>query len=285
MMKDYYSILHVLPSAEIDVIKAAYKALARKYHPDTFDGVKAYASKRMQEINDAFGVIGDPEKRKKYDAERNAANQEDEFTSNDNDVDTRLEEDWLVACKYCPEATDSFNHLNKLSRSLAFTFKSYLLDSKQFSECMIIRDKFRAEFLKNYFGSNPAIQEIGEKLVLAGELKAAKSVNRTVKVMGASLDPDKLIEMLWDDFPQLKPKTDAKRSLSRERELFSIIKEDPYNWAYYDELLNVLKVPFKVSFLGNYIITHRGRSESIPANLMQEWVINNLGNLPQFRNI
>ena len=54
-MKDYYSILHVLPSAEIDVIKAAYKALARKYHPDTFVGDKAYASKRMQEINDAFG--------------------------------------------------------------------------------------------------------------------------------------------------------------------------------------------------------------------------------------
>jgi len=71
-MKDYYSILHVLPSAEIDVIKAAYKALARKYHPDTFDGDKKYASQRMQEINDSFGVIGDPEKRNKYDAERKA---------------------------------------------------------------------------------------------------------------------------------------------------------------------------------------------------------------------
>ena len=50
-MKDYYAILHVLPSAEIDVIKAAYRALSRKYHPDTFEGDKAYASKRMQEIN------------------------------------------------------------------------------------------------------------------------------------------------------------------------------------------------------------------------------------------
>jgi len=293
-MKDYYSILHVLPSAEIDVIKAAYKALARKYHPDTFNGDKAYAGKRMQEINDAFGVIGDPDKRKKYDAERKAANQEDEFTSNDNDVDTRLEEDWLVACKYCPEATEGYNHLNKLSRSLAFAFKSYLLDSKQFSECQTIRDKFRTEFLNNYFGSNPAVQEIGEKLVLAGELKAAKSVNRAVKVMGGTLDVNNAIKSLHADYPHLKDKLKLDTSeILKLQLLFCQIRDNKNNLLVYEDsislcekLLKSLNIPFEVnSFWGYFRITYQGSARRVSNRNMCRWIVNALGSHPHFRDI
>ena len=283
-MKDYYSILHVLPSAEIDVIKAAYRALSRKYHPDTYAGDKAYAGKRMQEINDAFGVIGDPEKRKKYDAERKAANQEDEFTSNDNDVDTRLEEDWMVACKYCPEATESFIHLNKLSRSLAFAFKSYLLDSKQFSECQTIRDKFRAEFLNNYFGSNPAVQEIGEKLVLAGELKAAKSVNRAVKVMGASLVVINLIKTLKPEYPHVLVVQTLNSTNTKSQKLFLEISRNPYNWNLYHELFNILGITYEVTIWGNYKFTYQGKTITVRDSLMGKWVADNLSNHPDFKN-
>jgi len=270
-MKDYYSILHVLPSAEIDVIKAAYKALARKYHPDTFDGDKAYASKRMQEINDAFGVIGDPEKRKKYDSERKAANQEDEFASNGVENDAQLEADWTVACKYCPEAMNSFTHLNKLSHSLAFAFKSYLLDSKQFSECKHIRDKFRAEFLKNYFGSDLVVQEIGEHLVLTGELSVAKAVNRAVKVMGTSLSVNTLIETLEADYPYLKERIRPKSQC-----LLNEINRDPYNWALYRELFKTLDIPYSVNFWGTYKLTYQGKSVSVTDSQLGQWVLANL---------
>jgi len=285
-MKDYYSILHVLPSAEIDVIRAAYKALARKYHPDTFDGDKAYASKRMQEINDAFGVIGDPDKRKKYDAEREKENQEADFSSNDNDVDARLEEDWVVACKYCPEAKESFSHLSKLSRSLAFAFKSYLLDSKQFSECKTIRDKFRAEFLKNYFGSNPEIQSIGEKLVLAGELKAAKSINRAVKVMGHSLIVSTLVEKLNADFSHLKVYYGNKHEQepSKARQLLSELKGNPYNWDLQKELLQTLNIPYELSIWGNYKITYQGKLIRLDTYEFNRWILDLFANDPSFRN-
>src|ERR1041384_4312421 len=64
--KDYYSSLGVAKTASQKEIKAAYRKLARKHHPDVNQGDKS-AEGRFKEINEAYEVIGDPEKRKKYD--------------------------------------------------------------------------------------------------------------------------------------------------------------------------------------------------------------------------
>ena len=52
--KDYYAILGVHPTAEIAVIEAAYKALAKRYHPDMNQDNPDEAKRRMQDINEAF---------------------------------------------------------------------------------------------------------------------------------------------------------------------------------------------------------------------------------------
>lgn len=67
--KDYYAILSVLPTAEDVVIRAAYKALAHRYHPDRYDGSSDEANLRMTDINEANSILRDPEKRKAYDVE------------------------------------------------------------------------------------------------------------------------------------------------------------------------------------------------------------------------
>jgi DnaJ-class molecular chaperone len=68
-MLDYYRILEVTSEATDKDIKAAYRRLAKKYHPDVIkddpDG-----NKKMYEIQEAYGVLGDEEKRKQYDAAR-----------------------------------------------------------------------------------------------------------------------------------------------------------------------------------------------------------------------
>ena len=61
--KDYYLILQVQPSAEPEVIQAAYRRLARKYHPDVEDDSPA----RMQDLNEAYEVLSRPDKRAAYD--------------------------------------------------------------------------------------------------------------------------------------------------------------------------------------------------------------------------
>lgn len=64
--KDYYKILGVTKSASQAEIKKAYRALAKKYHPDKNKGDKA-AEDKFKNISEAYEVIGDPEKRKQYD--------------------------------------------------------------------------------------------------------------------------------------------------------------------------------------------------------------------------
>ena len=63
---DYYKVLGVEPSASQADIKKAYRRLAKKYHPDT-NGNSPDAQKMFQAVNEANEVLGDPEKRKKYD--------------------------------------------------------------------------------------------------------------------------------------------------------------------------------------------------------------------------
>lgn len=64
--KDYYKILNVSRGASTDDIKKAFRKLARKYHPDVNPGDKK-AEEKFKEINEAYEVLSDPEKRKKYD--------------------------------------------------------------------------------------------------------------------------------------------------------------------------------------------------------------------------
>jgi hypothetical protein len=65
--KDYYRILQVDPSAEPEVIKAAYDKLARKYHPDI--NKDRAAGSRMSDINEAYEILKDLARRKLYHAE------------------------------------------------------------------------------------------------------------------------------------------------------------------------------------------------------------------------
>ena len=64
--KDYYSILGVKRDASPEEIKKAYRALARKYHPDVAKD-KVAGEAKFKEINEAHEVLSDPEKRRKYD--------------------------------------------------------------------------------------------------------------------------------------------------------------------------------------------------------------------------
>ncbi len=63
--KDYYQFLGVPKDATADALKKAFRKLARKYHPDVSKEVDAEA--RMREVNEAYAVLSDPEKRVAYD--------------------------------------------------------------------------------------------------------------------------------------------------------------------------------------------------------------------------
>jgi DnaJ-class molecular chaperone len=81
--KDYYAILGVAKTAAAKDIKSAYRKLAKKWHPDANSANQKEAEEKFKDIQEAYEVLGDPEKRSKYDvlgsdwqqAARNSAQQ------------------------------------------------------------------------------------------------------------------------------------------------------------------------------------------------------------------
>lgn len=75
-METLYDILEVSRKASKEVIEKAYKTLAKKYHPDLQTAEnKEYAEKRMKEINEAYDILSDEQKRKVYDEKLEAEEQ------------------------------------------------------------------------------------------------------------------------------------------------------------------------------------------------------------------
>jgi len=67
MAKDFYQILGINRNAPDKEIKKAYRRLAMQYHPDRNPGKEKWANEKFKEINEAYAVLGDPEKRRQYD--------------------------------------------------------------------------------------------------------------------------------------------------------------------------------------------------------------------------
>ena len=67
MAKDYYQILGVPKNASAQQIKKTYRKLAMEYHPDRNPGKEKWANEKFKEINEAFGVLGDPANKRQYD--------------------------------------------------------------------------------------------------------------------------------------------------------------------------------------------------------------------------
>lgn len=98
-MSNLYEILEVSEKASKEVIEKAYKVLAKRYHPDLQEEKdKKQAEEKMKQINEAYTILIDDEKRKAYDIELNAKRQEEiqkkmqENTKVNNEI-TRVEQE------------------------------------------------------------------------------------------------------------------------------------------------------------------------------------------------
>jgi curved DNA-binding protein CbpA len=70
---DLYAELGVTPQAEPEVIRAAFRALAQRYHPDRQAGASGLWVAKMARINQAYSVLSQPERRRAYDLSRYAS--------------------------------------------------------------------------------------------------------------------------------------------------------------------------------------------------------------------
>lgn len=203
--KDYYATLGVLPTAEDIVIRAAYKALAQRYHPDRFNGSKEEANTRMAEINEAYEVLSDPVRRKDYDTSRGSNTQSGEpyFGEKSNDAPPSfdpLEYDWGIALKYYPDLAELEAKLSKISWRLAYSFRAHLLEVKLFDQRTKVAEALEQKFLETYFGTNAKILSFARDLIALGHKTASKMLNETVRVLGSRIEADLVVKKIRDEF-------------------------------------------------------------------------------------
>ena len=157
--KDYYAILGVLPSAEVETIQAVYRALSKKYHPDVSREDPASAEAKMREINEAYEILSDATKRKRYDDARPDTQsagstfyeEEDDSGNTSSYADPDLDENWKRIIDYYPDLEKHRKNLELLSQDLAFTYKAYMVTERKFESEQNIHRELEANFLRKYF--------------------------------------------------------------------------------------------------------------------------------------
>jgi curved DNA-binding protein CbpA len=135
MSDNYYQILGIQEKAEDIVVRAAYRALAQRYHPDKSDLPKAIATQKMALIQEAYEVLSDPTKRAQYDAlgrpsRSNTKSPGAGFTTPPtarpiNDLDAQA---WELLVHSYPQLRQNFSQIEKKNIHLANTYKNLLLE-------------------------------------------------------------------------------------------------------------------------------------------------------------
>jgi curved DNA-binding protein CbpA len=255
--KTYYEILGVLPDAEDIVIRAAYRSLSQKYHPDKWTDDKKFSTERMSNINRSYEILSDATKRAKYDDELGASKNGTAFDSESDKEDefqdfySQSEKDWKLAIEYFPDIDGLFFSLKKINYGLAFGFRQTLIEKKAFSNALDIHKKLKQNFLTRYFGENIRIQTFAEALILNNEKKAALELNQAVKILGDTVDPNILINKILEKFPKARAySTDA---MAADKTRVRLLKRYATNLQYFKSASDATKV---IDYLGGSVTSN-----------------------------
>ena len=200
---DHYAVLGVSPAAEDVVIRAAYRALAQRYHPDKWGGDLKVANERMAEINAAFAVLSDAGKRKEYDSFQSARGFGDPFSRSESE-DTEppydpLTDDWELAVSFYPDLRHTEAELNELSWRVAAAYRAQLLETQWFEQRSQLAQRIKSDWYRRHFGTNEDIVEFSESLMKHGNRKAALALNKAVRVLGSKVNSETIIEKIAAD--------------------------------------------------------------------------------------
>jgi hypothetical protein len=198
--------LGVLDDAEDIIIRAAYKALAQRYHPDKWKGDTKEANQRMSDINEAYTILSDAQKRKEYDKELFKTKSREELNSDDEPFQEFLDEElesWKIAIEFFPDLKNCYIELNKISNILANTFRTNILEKQKFANAFAIKKEYEKEYLIKYYGANEDIRKFAKELLLNGYTKAAIRVNKIVRVMGNSITFPQLMNQIYNEYKEI----------------------------------------------------------------------------------
>ncbi|HFB65819.1 MAG TPA: hypothetical protein ENJ60_09810 [Aeromonadales bacterium] len=202
-MQNHYKVLGLTPDVEVDVIRAAYRALSRKYHPDRYNGDENHANELMKKINVAYEILSNTEKRAEFDNIWGHSDDYQESEQNEEKYSAAMEidDDWNFALEYYPALESLYSRLYIISPQIAYGFKILIIDTQEFSNPQKIAKKIEVQFLQKYFGLNIRIQNVALKYIMCGNRIAAKELNKAVNVFGNNIDVNKILSKISKKYP------------------------------------------------------------------------------------
>lgn len=163
MTKNHYEILGVNKTASTDEIKVAYRALAKKHHPDTNNN----DGSEMSIINQSYTILSDKDKRKIYDYELyieecKETNKKDELEARE-----KLNKAWALIIKRNRALTRNNAILEKMDSNLSLTYRKFIIDKQIPKEADAVFDDMIYGYLLGKLGEDPLLICFGRSLFLS----------------------------------------------------------------------------------------------------------------------
>lgn len=258
-MQTYYDVLGVSQNADDFVIKAAYKAMAQRYHPDKFANNArdaADAESKMRQINEAYQVLSDSVKRRDYDDSLRQQKQ-NQHQNAQHTEQQKQNEDWQIALRFYPDLTELETRLAKIDPSLVPDFRKILLSDQQYDRRQAIANQLEQDYLEGFFGTHPALIDCARNLLLAGHREIAKELNQTIKVVGNTITAEQIILQIEDKhFPHVAKQ--RRQGIIQKHDKLKLQKEVKAE-SLQNNLLIVFVVVFPIAlfFLGIWLLINR----------------------------
>lgn len=180
-MRTYYDVLGVAADTPEVVIKAAFRALAKEYHPDRANAASGDTD-RFIEIQTAYAVLSKPESRNEYDAELRemffvpgAASPEAPAANG-----PLSPMPWPPAAHAAPDIERICARLGLYSEPLAQSFHEAYLRGECGEDPWRYAEEMEKSFFREYFGEDPDVQAFARLLLLGSRTGAALTLNQLV---------------------------------------------------------------------------------------------------------
>ncbi len=240
--KTYYQVLDVPRGASIDVITMAYRRLAMKYHPDRDKVTNSGSKDKFQEVQEAFEVLKDPEKRAQYDS-----NLKGDFTTNINrsnrpSPNSSWDATWLnitraVTIADLIRAKDAALAVAPTSEDFtqAFLYKSAELQTAPLSELLI-------RYMLKFWTLKPRADQIAAVTLASGNNALLYGTYRTF--LQYTQDPTRYVELLNFNFQKHMMFGERDYILAAVRETIRHFREINKSEVHVAELFDVLQQRF-----------------------------------------
>jgi hypothetical protein len=181
---DYYSLLGISASDDLEHITSAYKKLAKKYHPDTSLLPKREAEEKFKAISAAYRLARlaktGSQKPEIYPGNPSSTNAKPTPPPSARPASAVKEDTWITFCARNRTAKHLHDELGRISPILSEEFRYAVLADGSPDGLQEIASILEEEYLSKYFGANPKVQRLAKWLIVSANVAVAAELNRVV---------------------------------------------------------------------------------------------------------